>query len=241
MAASFLRMLFYVANIVQFLYVIYFRWDLKLPGLRYQPFGEDHPFASKFLPFLTYWNVLLQILYFSVCLCNEVFGSEVQPKDKESPSALQKIRDFLFSTLAFPVGIFVTISFWLIYGVDRNLIWPMFFDKFYPLFVNHMLHTTCTISQLIEMVTVYHAYPSTTKGVMTTIGFYLTYVAWILFLAFNNNVWIYPVLQILSPVGRTFFIAAFGVLGGTLFLFGRFINQRVWHTKVNEKTSAKTN
>ena len=170
-----------------------------------------------------------------------ILGSNTQPETKETPSCLQKTRDFVFSTLAFPVGIFTTISFWSIYCVDRNLIWPTLLDNFYPLWVNHMVHTTCLLSQLIEIVTVHHVYPSTKSGILTTIGFYLTYLVWILFLAFRKDVWIYPVLQKLSPIGRTLFIAAFGVLGGVLFMAGKFLNQKIWGNNTKKETRFKVN
>ena len=173
MAPSLIRISFCVANIAHFLYVIHFRWGIKLDGNRYQTFGDDTAwahFASKFLPFMTYWNVLLQIFYFVICLLNEIFGStEVS---KTPSSRLQRLRNFLFSTLAFPVAILTTTSFWAIYGVNRELIWPTFLDKIYPLWVNHMVHTTCMVSQLIEMITVYHVFPSTKTGMAITIGFY---------------------------------------------------------------------
>ena len=240
MKSSLIRILFCVANIAHFLYVINFRWGIKLEGNRYQTFGDDTPlthFASKFLPFMTYWNVLLQILYFSICLLNAFFGSE--ELSKISSSRLQRLRDFLFSTLAFPVAILTTTSFWAIYGVNRELIWPTFLDKIYPLWVNHMVHSTCMVSQLIEMITVYHVFPCTKTGMTTTIGFYLTYLTWVLYLAFNKGVWIYPILEKLPTVGRTLFITVFGVVGGMLFLFGKTLNGMIWSRYVTNKRPTK--
>ena len=234
-AMGLLRNVFCLANVGQFFYVLYFRYELDLPGIRYQSFGKQNPFASKYLPFLTYWNIFLQIFYFCVC-----FGHEVLPRSKLT-ATLHKTRDFIFSTLAFPLGLFTTISFWLIYSVNRNLIWPVFLDQFYPLWVNHLVHTSCLISQIIEMLTVYHIYPSTKTGVRTTIGFFLCYLVWILFLAFHKGVWIYPVLQMLSPLGRTFFIAAFGILGGSLFVVGRIMNEKVWKETTPTKNASKMN
>ena len=245
-AMGLLRNVFCLANVGQFLYVLYFRYELDLPGIRYQSFGKQNPFASKYLPFLTYWNIFLQLSYFAVCFGHEVSTSETLGENQTSPrskltATLHKTRDFMFSTLAFPLGLFTTISFWLIYSVNRNLIWPVFLDQFYPLWVNHLVHTSCLISQMIEMLTVYHIYPSTKTGVRTTIGFFLCYLVWILFLAFHKGVWIYPVLQKLSPLGRTFFIAAFGILGGSLFVVGRIMNEKVWKETTPTNNASKMN
>lgn len=242
MASAFIRILFCVANIVHFLYVIYFRWGIKMEGDRYNTFGDETPllhFASKFLPFLTYWNVLLQLFYFCVCLLDAIVGSNDKPKGNIPTSRLLRFRDFLFSTLAFPVSILVTTSFWAIYGVNRELIWPTFLDKIYPLWVNHMVHTTCMLSQCIEMIIIYHEFPSTKTGMTTTLGFYLTYLTWILFLAFNKGVWIYPILQKLATIGRTIFIIVFGVVGCTIFFIGKTLNGMIWSRYVVDKRTSK--
>jgi len=240
MASSFVRILFCTANIVHFLYVIYFRWGINLEGNRYQTFGDKTPithFASKFLPFLTYWNIFLQLFYFCICLLDAIYESDIKSKEREP--LLQRFRDFIFSTLAFPVSILVTTSFWAIYGVNRELIWPSFLDQFYPLWVNHMVHTTCMFTQLIEIVTVFHVFPSTKKGMTTTIGFYLTYLTWVLYLAFNKGVWIYPILQKLPTIGRSVFITVFGLVGGILFLLGKALNGMIWSRHSVEKLSSK--
>ena len=147
---------------------------------------------------------------------------------KTQASLVQRFRDILFSTLAHQLSILVTTSFWAIYGVDRELICPSFLDKFYPLSVNHMVHTTCMISQLIEMIMVFHVFPSTKTGVRTTSVFFLTYLTWILYLAFNKGAWIYPILQKLPAIGRTVFIIMFGVVGGVLFAVSKTLNGMIW-------------
>ena len=245
MPSSFVRISFCTANIANFLYVINFRWRIGMDLSRlqldqYQAFGDESSlsyFASKFLPFLTYWNVLLQLFYFCICLLDAIVGSNDNAKGKTLASFLKRVRDILFSTLALPLAILVTTSFWTIYGVDRELICPSFLDKFYPLSVNHMVHTTCMLSQLIEMIMVFHVFPSTKTGIRTTIGFFLTYLTWILYLAFNKGVWIYPVLQKLQAIGRTVFIIMFGVVGGGLFVVGKTLNGKIWSTYVEKRLS----
>lgn len=55
---------------------------------------------------------------------------------------LRRARDNLFATVAFPIGMFVGVSFWGLFLVNRELIFPERFDAFIPAHVNHMLHTT---------------------------------------------------------------------------------------------------
>ena len=226
MAKDLLRIIFSSANVVHFVYIIYFTNGLKIPGHRHNAFGGQWKF-------LTYWNLWLQLTYFIISLCNELFSPPKNDKDQE-PSKLGKVRDFLFSTLAFPVGIFVTISFWLLYVIDRNLVFPPKLDEFYPLWANHMLHTTCTLSQLFEMKTSFHAYPSKAKGILTSIGFALIYLGWVLVIAFQANVWVYGVLQKLPPVGRTLFMGGCSMIFGIIYLLGEHLNGRIWAVKEDE-------
>jgi len=228
MAKNIIRILFTLANVAQFSYIIYFTNCLKIPGHRHNAFGGQWKF-------LTYWNLWLQMIYFSVALLNELFDSHVRTSGMESASKIQKIRDYLFGTLAFPVGVFVTISFWSLYSVDRNFVFPKKLDEFYPVWANHMLHTTCMVSQLIEMNTSFHAYPSRTKGILTSMSFALVYLGWVLFIAFKANVWVYGVLQKLPPIGRVIFMGGCSVIFGILFLVGEYLNDKSWSKLQTEK------
>ena len=222
MAKNALRIIFNLANVAQFCFIIYFKYGLKIPGHRHNALGGEWKF-------LTHWNLWLQLIYFSVSLCNELLSQQA------SASRLQKARDFLFSTLAFPVGLFVAISFWSIYMVDRSLVFPKKLDQFFPLWANHMMHTTCLISQLIEMSTSFHAYPSRTKGILTSMGFAFVYLGWILFIAHKSNIWVYPILEKLPMLGRSIFIGGSCALFGILFLGGEFLNNKIWSPKIEEK------
>ena len=214
------RIIFNLTNVAHFAFIIYFANSVRIPGI-FDTYGGRWKF-------LTNWNLHLQLAYFTVGICNELFGSQKTPSNIHQSSKLQKLRDFLFSTLAFPVAMFVTISFWSLYSIDRNLIFPTQLDKFYPLWANHMLHTTCLISQMIEMNTSYHIYPSRTKGCLTIIGFSLIYLGWILFIAHNANIWVYPVLEKLPAMGRILFLGGCSVASALLFLGGEFVNRKLW-------------
>lgn len=216
MAKNIIRILFTLANVAHFSYIIYFISCLKIPGHRHNAMGGQWKF-------LTYWNIWLQLIYFSVALMNEVFGAR-----KESASKILKVRDFLFGTMAFPLGTFVTVSFWLLYSIDRNFVFPPKMDEFYPVWANHMCHTTCMISQFIEMTTSSHVYPSRKKGILTSVCFALVYLGWVLVIAFKANIWIYGILQKLPTIGRAIFLGGSSLIFGSLYLFGEFLNNRKW-------------
>ena len=114
------------------------------------------------LKYLTNWNVLLQSIYFAIALFNVIFGSD--SKTAEMSSKVQKLRDFIFGSLALPIGGFVTISFWFIYLVNRNLIFPKELEQFFPPIVNHLMHTTPLLSQIFELLFIFHIQPKRLHG-----------------------------------------------------------------------------
>ena len=94
-------------------------------------------------------------------------------------------------------------------------------------------------SQLIEMIMVFHVFPSTKTGVRTTSVFFLTYLTWILYLAFNKGVWIYPFLQKLPAIIRTVIILVFVAYGVVLFVVGKTLNGMIWSRYAENKRSLK--
>ena len=170
-----LHLLIQLGAIVNFAYTIY--WDLyilKLPG---------KPTFGGQWKFLTFWNLWLQLIYFTISLLSNVLGSQ-------KASKLQKIRDYLFATLAFPIGQFVGIVFWLLFHVDRELVFPLHYDKFFPNYINHAMHTTVIPAQLLELYLLYHAYPKRIQGMTTTMIFCFIYLTWTLVVAHFGGVWV---------------------------------------------------
>merc|ERR1712020_408217 len=120
-----LHVLVQIIAIANFAYAIF--WDLyilKLPTPR--TFGGQWKY-------LTFWNMWIQLIYFSISFLNNIFGSH--SLDKSSASGLQKIRDYLFATLAFPIGQFVGIVFWTLFIIDREVIFPVAPDKYFPNYI----------------------------------------------------------------------------------------------------------
>ena len=186
--------------------------------------------------FLTHWNIFLQLAYFNLAFFNDIFGTE--SSTKEASSRLQKCRDFLFSTMAFPVGIFVPIIFWILFNIDRNLVFPPSFDKVFPPMTNHMMHTTPLPSQILELCMAYHIYPPKTYGIPAIITFCLSYIGWIFYIAYAGGFWVYPIFEVLTPLRRVCFVILLGIFVTMLYLIGERCNSWVW--KVHKNTNVQT-
>ena len=176
--------------------------------------------------YLTHWNIILQLAYFTLAILNDIFGTE--SRAKEVSSRLQKSRDFLFSTLAFPIGIFVPITFWILFYIDRDLVFPADLDQVFPAITNHMMHTTSLPSQILELLLVYHVYPPRKYGFPAIVSFCLAYISWIFYIAYAGGIWVYAVLEVLTQYQRLMFVISLSLFGIILYLIGEWCNNKAW-------------
>lgn len=72
----------------------------------------------------------LQAIYFTVALTNDFIGTN-EANPRKIP-AIRKVKDYMFSSLAFPIAFNVGISFWGLYAVDRELVFPKVLDAVFP-------------------------------------------------------------------------------------------------------------
>ena len=225
-----LHLLIQLAAIVNFAYTIY--WDLyilKLPG---------RPSFGGQWKYLTFINLWIQLIYFSVSFFNNFIGS--QATDSTKASKLQKCRDYLFATLAFPIGQFVGIIFWVLFHIDRELVFPLHYDNFFPNYINHAMHTTVIPAQLLELFLQYHAYPSKRfNGMSTTMIFCFVYLTWTLIVAHFGGVWVIIFLRLNFKRASNLFVKLHFLLqvkGITsvcskyfvTFRRSRYLNSAVW-------------
>ena len=87
---------------------------------------EHHMFGGR-SKYLTFLDMNLQCFYFfllTMQALNERFSLNI--------GSLEKICNFLYVSLCFPVGVFVFFSFWTIYLIDRELIWSTSVDILIP-------------------------------------------------------------------------------------------------------------
>lgn len=203
----------------------------------------ERPLFGGFWKYLTNWNIVLQLIYFIIALANGIFGS--CNVSANARSWLCQWRDFIFSTLAFPVGMFVTLSFWAVYAIDRALVWPAEMDPYVGQVANHMVHTIPMLSKFVNLFLVYHDYPSKRIGLMTTVGFFVAYILWIFIIAYFGGFWVYKVLEVLTKFQRSVFIGVCALIGTALFLAGRQCNKLIWSSYITkiyqEKISIKSN
>lgn len=182
--------------------------------------------------FLTFIDLVIQAVFFGLCVLIDVSSLLTKGGDsREQERQLRKLiglRDWMMAVLAFPVGAFVVCTFWSLYLVDRELVYPKLLDNFIPQWLNHGMHTTVLPFVIIEMRTTQHRYPSRGWGLAAACCFSLAYILWTYWVNQVTGVWVYPVLERIGSVARVLFFAAMTALMCLLYTLGETLNSYIW-------------
>ncbi|KAI5639623.1 FAR-17a/AIG1-like protein domain-containing protein [Phthorimaea operculella] len=196
------------------------------------------PFKGRYL-FLTIWTLVLQTIYFTLALLNDLIGTNA--KNPKKPGFIRTIKDTLFS-LAFPAALFVTIAFWGIFAYDSELILPARVREFFPDWVNHVMHTTITVFIILESLLSPITYPSRKVGIPLGLVFIIAYVSLLATIFMRSGSLVYPVFDVMTVPMKVGFIASGALLGLFLYFFGELFNYLA-NPKTKEssgKSSSKT-
>lgn len=230
------KSILYFGVAAHFWFACYYDWNyVKIPPTVH-PMGITYGRTNK-LKFLTYWDALLQSFFFTIAFLNEIIGNtDLVPPPKRT-SIIRKFKDLLLPCLAFPISMFVGLTFWGLYIVDRELVFPKAIDPFFPAWLNHVMHTNIMLFMILEMYISFRRYPSKNVGLTILSIFMGCYLVWIHVIFFKTGIWVYPVLDKLDFSARmVFFIGLLG-LSFILYLVGEKVNQRIWLNRVTFEES----
>ncbi|XP_049319126.1 androgen dependent TFPI regulating protein 1 [Astyanax mexicanus] len=187
--------------------------------------------------YLTFLNLVMQTVFFGFCLFTDLVLAVLPSKNTRSgvPLFLIKVRDGFFTVLAFPVGTFVFISFWALYTIDRELVYPKYLDELIPIWLNHAMHTVILPLVLIQMYIQHHRHPSRLNGILGLALFASLYLAWVLWVHHVSGHWVYPIMARLSPGGLVLFLGASSLSMAPLYLLGEKLNRTIWSQTGNQK------
>ncbi|CRL01466.1 CLUMA_CG014278, isoform B [Clunio marinus] len=218
--------IFHFLAAIQFLYGIYYECVHVLPeDVKLRKFS----FGGKFI-YLTFLNGIIHAVYHSIALVHDFMKSE-EIFYPVNPSRIRKFRDYMFATFAFPLGMNVAFVFWLLYSIDRELVFPSAMDAFYPWWLNHILHTNVFVFIVVELIISYHHYSNRKAELGGLSVFIAGYLVWVLIIKYNADAWVYPVLDVLDLYQRIGFFIVTGSLPLLFYFIGNFINDKVWKIK----------
>lgn len=141
---------------------------------------------------------------------------------------LIKLRDLVFASLAFPFGVFVAVSFWGIYMMDRELIFPKALDDIFPSWLNHVLHTWCAVIIIVEGAFIQHKYPKNRVGLGVLAASAALYLLWITWIAYVAEFWVYPFLRVMPNSGRVAFFTVAGCILAFFYFLGKWKTRFIW-------------
>ncbi|XP_010221752.1 PREDICTED: androgen-induced gene 1 protein [Tinamus guttatus] len=200
----------------------------------FQAGSSDDLFCNNlFQPSIT--MKVIQAVFFGICVLTDLSslltkGNDSQEQERQLKKLIS-LRDWMMAVLAFPIGVFVVTMFWSIYIYDRELVYPKLLDNFIPAWLNHGMHTTVLPFILIEMRTTHHEYPSRSCGLAAVCTFAVGYILWVCWIHHVTGVWVYPLLEYLSPGVKIIFFTALTITINIFYLLGEVLNNYIWDTQ----------
>ncbi|KAL4084533.1 hypothetical protein QTP88_027483 [Uroleucon formosanum] len=143
-------------------------------------------------------------------------------------SKFQTILSLSFSSILLPLGIFVCVSFWVMYTYDREIVYPKVVDSYIPFWQNHGMHTIILPLTLAELFTTRHNFPSVTASLVILSGFSICYALVFLGTYAEKGRWVYPLFDLFSlPISLGIMIVFLFIILSFLFV-GIFIQNMYW-------------
>ncbi|KAI5712679.1 hypothetical protein M8J76_000765 [Diaphorina citri] len=218
----------HVIGAVIFPFGIYSHYKVQIPA---EVLPIDSAYGQKF-KYLTFINEIVQSLYFIVCVVCDI----VSLMPTSSPmSILNSTRNYFFTSIGFPIGSFVTITFWGLFLVNRDLVMPADFDQYFPKWLNHLVHTMVIVFPLIEMATSYRKYWPAQTGLIGLLVFQVVYLIWIHIVYYKSDLWVYPILEKLGLIARYAFLGSSVLFTIVLYFLGQYLNNAIWSSQESGK------
>lgn len=196
-----------------------------------------HESSGGRLKYLTFWNLALQAVFFSLSFVNDFVGTRTEDVTKRG--RLQTLLDTVFTSLGFPTSVFVSTSFWTIYIFNRELVFPLIFDSFFPVWLNHILHSSIFPAVMLEMYFVYHHYTCRKRSLALLSFFVALYLAWTFVIAYNWQFWTYPILEVLNWWQRSVFFVTCVAFVSIYYFIGEALHGLVWRKSMKQKSQKK--
>ncbi|XP_050426335.1 androgen-dependent TFPI-regulating protein-like [Adelges cooleyi] len=204
---------------------------------------EWHPVYQHFneyrLRFFTNWNLIMQTLYFSGCLLHDIMKILNGPNWLNFGTKFQNLLSDSFASLILPSGIIVSMTFWIFYGIDRELIYPKVLDNYIPVWQNHGMHTVVLLLVFAEAMTTKHRFMPVKVRATIFLSFIAFYSTFLVVTYVEKGRWLYPLIEKFSlPVAIAVIICFQFVIAGCFFA-GIFIQDQVWggeEKRENRKT-----
>ncbi|XP_068621916.1 androgen-dependent TFPI-regulating protein-like isoform X2 [Battus philenor] len=199
------------------------------------PLLKDLKYLTPF--FLTNWNFAFQTIFLMLSLAHDVL-EWMDKHESHFASRLRYWRDVIFSGLVVPFTLFVSLMFWCVYAVDRELVFPEVYDAVVPWWFNHCVHTNISIVILIETLLQARRRPRDfKKEIIFVTAVDLAYAVVYYAIYFFTHRWLYKVFGVMT----WWQVCLYQLLiwgSSYTFYFLQFPINRLFHGDADETESA---
>lgn len=174
----------------------------------------------------------LQLFYFIMAFINDF----IESKDMNSKhiARFKKLKDYIYTTLVFPVAFDVGVMFWIFYFINPELVVSSEVHELVPEWFCHMLRTNIVIFAILEMSWTYRKYACYLCGLLGIMTFIIAYISWIFAVYIYTSEWVYPILEKFNWPQRIGFFGLNIFVPVTFFFIGDLINNILWKSKLKE-------
>ncbi|KAL0809515.1 hypothetical protein ABMA28_011053 [Loxostege sticticalis] len=159
---------------------------------------EIRTMGSFAAAFGTNWNFAFQSVFLFLSLIYDVC-EWLSIQDGPRAKKIAYWRDIVFTSLVVPYTLFVSLMFWTVYWIDRELVFPTVYDSIVPWWFNHCVHTNISIVVLVETLLQARRQPVNLKleliiTSVVAVAYAIVYYA----IFFFANRWLYNVFGIMT-------------------------------------------
>ncbi|BES87726.1 FAR-17a/AIG1-like protein [Nesidiocoris tenuis] len=197
--------------------------------------GQENPVAKQHAAlknfgrfsarFLTNWTFMTQTLYLFLSVLGHLLAA-VSLSSLKRP--IDNLADYIFMSIATPMALVVSIAFWSIYAVDRELVFPTVLDLVIPAWVNQMIHSINSVAAIVDLVSIRHKQPSWSASLTGLILYLLAYSVCLFGTYVQTGIWLYPVLKEMSWPLRGAFTIANLLLAILMLALTRLLRTSIW-------------
>ncbi|XP_041985612.1 androgen-dependent TFPI-regulating protein-like [Aricia agestis] len=148
--------------------------------------------------FLTGWNMMFQGIFINLSLTNDI----MEWQDKHLSRSGEKIRywrDVLYGGLVVPFTLFVTGIFWGVYCIDRELIFPKFYEEVIPWWLSFCVHTNISLVLVAETLLQDRRQPANRSlEIFLCFFFAIGYAVVIYLIYLLSGTWLYELFKAMS-------------------------------------------
>ncbi|CAG9837342.1 unnamed protein product [Diabrotica balteata] len=208
MALIYAPLFLYLALLLFYIYTMQYFMELDIhlniiddPELRF--------LKTYNLCYFTIWNFIFQIIFILLVLLDE--SLKIFCNRKNFSTVLGKVRALFFHSAILPSSVMVACFFWILWNINEDLMMPRSVSKIFPLWLNHVLHSSVIIAVVIELILPkrdnFVEFKSTVPIVLII---FFSYNIVLYSIYFLEGVWLYPIYRILSwPLKISFSLLQF--------------------------------